>query len=128
LEGLEWCLKYYTQGCPDWRWKYKHQYPPLLIDLVRHVPVVNRSFFQQQATNQPVHPYVQLCYVLPKMSLSLLPEEVQKIILTKYAHYYPVDCEFMWAYCKYFWESHVELPEIDIDLLEKELNVNIVSP
>lgn len=122
LEGLEWCLKYYTQGCPDWRWKYKHQYPPLLGDLARHVPIVNRSFFQHQVPNHPVHHYVQLCYVLPKMSLSLLPKELYETLLTKYAHYYPVDCEFMWAYCKYFWECHVELPEIDIDLLEKEVN------
>jgi 5'-3' exonuclease len=121
MQGLEWCLKYYTQGCPDWKWSYNHSYPPLLEDLVIHIPVKNQSFMISTANNVPVHPYVQLCYVLPKTSLHLLPEELQKRMLTKYDHFYSMECDFMWAYCKYFWESHVELPEIDIALLEEEV-------
>jgi 5'-3' exonuclease len=118
LEGLEWCMKYYTTGCPDWRWSYKYNYPPLLIDLMRHVPVVNRAFMPPSALNTPVHPYVQLCYVLPKTSLTLLPPDLHKIIVAKYGGYYSTDCEFVWAYCRYFWESHIELPDIDINVLE----------
>jgi 5'-3' exoribonuclease 1 len=122
MEGLEWCLKYYTQGCPDWKWSYNHSYPPLLEDLIKHVPVINKSFIPLHAmSNAPVHPYVQLCYVLPKTSLHLLPEELEKRMLTKYDHLYSTDCDFMWAYCKYFWESHVEMPEMDIALLEEEV-------
>ena len=37
---------------------------------------------------------------------------------SEYAHWYPTDCEFVWAYSKYFWESHVELPELDIGEVE----------
>ena len=25
--------------------------------------------------------------------------------------------EFCWAYCKYFWEAHAKMPEINIDKL-----------
>lgn len=121
LEGLEWCMKYYTTGCPDWRWSYKHHYPPLLVDLMRHIPVVSRAFMPIHPPNTPVHPFVQLCYVLPKTSLTLLPPELCKIIISKYDGYYSSDCEFVWAYCRYFWESHVELPEIDINVLEAEV-------
>jgi hypothetical protein len=28
----------------------------------------------------------------------------------------------MWAYCRYFWEAHVQLPDIDIDELERFVN------
>lgn len=122
LEGLEWCMKYYTTGCPDWRWHYKHDYPPLLIDLMRHVPVVNRAFMPAYAINLPVHPYTQLCYVLPKTSLHLLPVELGKRIIQKYGGVHSVDLEFMWAYCRYFWESHVEFPEIDMDELERDVD------
>ena len=121
MEGLEWCMRYYTTGCPDWRWTYRYNYPPLLIDLMRHVPIVNRSFMPSQVNNEPVHPFVQLCYVLPKTGLHLLPPDLYKIIITKYGALYSTDCEFMWAYCRYFWESHVELPEMDINVFELEV-------
>jgi len=35
--------------------------------------------------------------------------------------WYPDNFEFKYSYCKYFWESHVELPEIPINHLEKIL-------
>jgi len=33
-----------------------------------------------------------------------------------------LDCEFRWAFCKYFWEAHVEFPPIDIDQLVDIVN------
>ena len=122
LTGLEWCMRYYTSGCPDWRWSYNYNYPPLLADLARHTPVVNRSYTPVRVTNGPVHPYVQLCYVLPKTGLHLLPCGLYEIMIKKYSELYSTDCEFMWAYCRYFWESHVELPEMDMNVLEAEVS------
>jgi 5'-3' exonuclease len=121
LQGLEWTMKYYTTGCPDWRWCYKHNYPPLLQDLIRFIPYFETTFIKDN-DSKAVTPLVQLCYVLPKQSLGFLPEKLYKALKCDHADLYPTDCEFVWAYCKYFWESHVELPEIDIIELEKYVN------
>jgi 5'-3' exonuclease len=117
LEMLEWTMEYYTNGCKDWRWSYKYNYPPLLQDLIKYIPFFERKMLKAQDKN-PVSPLLQLCYVLPRNSLIFLPNDINKILIKKYSHWYPTDCQFLWAFCKYFWESHVMLPEIDITILE----------
>ena len=117
LEGLEWTMKYYTTGCPDWRWCYKYDYPPLFCDLIHFIPFFETEFIENKQPS-PVTELVQLCYVLPRQSLYLLPEKLYKSLITKHLDWYKSDCKFVWAYCRYFWESHVQLPHIDIDELE----------
>jgi hypothetical protein len=123
LQGLEWTMKYYTNGCPDWRWKYNYNYPPLLQDLIKSIPVFDTVFVPQQPEN-PVSEIVQLCYVLPRSSLNLLPNKLYFELLRKYDHWYKGNCDFMWAYCRYFWESHVEMNEINIEELEEFINLH----
>jgi 5'-3' exonuclease len=118
LQGLEWTMKYYTSGCPDWRWCYNYNYPPLLQDLLRFIPYFDTTFIKEN-NSRAVKPLVQLCYVLPRQSLGFLPDKLYKKLKNERADLYPTDCEFTWAFCKYFWESHVELPEIDIIELEQ---------
>lgn len=117
LEGLEWTMKYYTIGCPNWRYKYKYNYPPLLQDLIRYVPVFNKEFVPSINPN-PVSEIVQLCYVLPRPHLNLLPKKLSFKLLRQHDEWYKANCEFVWAYCRYFWESHVDMNEIDIEELE----------
>ena len=123
LQGLEWTMKYYTSGCPDWRWRYKYNYPPLLTDLIKHVPVFGCEFVPVKQP-APVAELVQLCYVLPRDNLDLLPPKLVAKLLSNYDHWYKGNCDFVWAYCRYFWESHVEMNEIDIDELEEFISTN----
>ena len=123
LQGLEWTMKYYTSGCPDWRWRYKYSYPPLLQDLIKHVPVFGCEFVPVKPPS-PVAELVQLCYVLPRDNLNLLPPKLVTELLAKHDDWYKSNCEFVWAYCRYFWESHVEMNEIDIDELEEFIHSN----
>lgn len=118
IEGLEWTMKYYTEGCIDWRWYYPYHYPPLLEDLIKYIPMSEKQILTIKPP-QPVHEYVQLCYVLPPQHLYLLPKNLQ-ILIDKYKLlWYKTECKFIWAFCRYFWESHVHLPVIPIDELEK---------
>jgi len=52
-------------------------------------------------------PEEQLAYVLPKDSLHLLPEKIRERQLKEHGDYYNANHEICWAFCKYFWESHV---------------------
>ena len=117
LEGLEWTMKYYTSGCANWRWSYHYSYPPLLSDLIHYIPYFDTEFIINKAPS-PVTDLVQLCYVLPKESLQLLPKELYETLIKKHGDWYDSNCEFIWAFCKYFWEAHVLLPHIDINELE----------
>ena len=123
LQGLEWTMKYYTTGCPDWRWCYNYNYPPLLQDLIRYIPLFDKEFVPKQPQN-PVSEMVQLCYVLPRSSLNLLPKKLYFELMRKYDRWYKGNCDFVWAYCKYFWESHVEMNKINIDELERFIAEN----
>jgi 5'-3' exonuclease len=117
LEGLEWTFKYYTHNCPDWRWRYKYKYPPLLEDLYKYIPHCEMTFIEKN-TNQPVSQELQLCYVLPRNSLHLLPEATFKKLIHSKPENYRLDYTLKYAYCRYLWEGHVELPEININELE----------
>ena len=117
LEGLEWVLHYYTTGCIDWRWMYKYNYPPLLKDLLEFIPSWDTRMIENN-NNKPVSEITQLSYVLPKVSLKLLPKKVEKVLLEKFEDKYPLNCELEWAFCKYLWESHPKLPNINISELE----------
>ena len=123
LQGLEWNMKYYTTGCPDWRWCYKFNYPPLLQDLLKYIPIFSTEFVPNKQPH-PVTEIVQLCYVLPRASLNLLPELFRIALLREHNDWYKDDCDFVWAYCKYFWESHVEMNDINITELEEFINAN----
>jgi 5'-3' exonuclease len=118
LEGLEWTMKYYTTGCADWRWSYHYNYPPLLCDLLQYIPYFDAEFVAKKPPS-PVNELVQLCYVLPRQSLKFLPEQLYNQLLKEHSHWYNTDCEYVWAYCRYFWEAHVNLPHIPIDELEQ---------
>jgi 5'-3' exonuclease len=123
LEGLEWTMKYYTTGCPDWRWCYQYNYPPLLCDLIHYIPYFDTEFVKQKECS-PVSDIVQLCYVLPRQSLQFLPENLYKALIKHHLNLYTTECDFSWAYCKYFWECHPNLPHIDISILEDFVNKN----
>ena len=116
-------MKYYTIGCPNWRWSYRYHYPPLLKDLLKVIP-----YFETETVTicneNPVSALVQLCYVVPKPSLTLLPKQLYDVLILNHENWFKTDCEFIWTYCRYFWESHVDLPEININELEDFVKSN----
>jgi 5'-3' exonuclease len=120
LEGMEWTFKYYSTGCIDWRWSYKHHYPPLLKDLLQFIPDTNFHDFLKVVEPQPIRDVVQLCYVLPRPSLQLLPRQVLERLSNhpNFSSMYAINHHVNWSFCKFFWECHTEMPELDLNELE----------
>ena len=120
LEGLEWVFRYYTQNCPHWQWRYHYSYPPLLRDLVTHVPKTDFSFLNSDdSTNKPFPSHIQLCYVLPKHQHSLLPTKYQTLFAREYKDCFTDSFDYHWAFCRYLWEAHPILPTISAETLSK---------
>ena len=119
LEGLEWVFKYYYEGCPDWRWKYNYNYPPLFNNLVSFVP--RKQFKLIKNNRKPFKNNTQLAYVFSYES----KENIQKLLnntnIKTINNSNSID--FQWAFCRYFWESHVDFPEISIEKLIELDNV-----
>ena len=110
-------MNYYTSNCIDWSWSYRYNYPPLFNDLLRFVPSFNMVMIEPNK-NKNVSPYVQLSYVLPKESLYLIPNKIGEKLLKEREQYYTDSYEVKWAFCKFMWESHLDLPHIDLEDLE----------
>jgi hypothetical protein len=65
---------------------------------------------------------VQLCYVLPRASHALLPPAAERALMQSALRSKYTDDgspNFKWAYCKYFWECHTDLPELNIAEIER---------
>ena len=109
IDGLVWNITYYTFGCIDWDWSYLYHYPPLLKDLMKQIPneLQTIDYVESERTITELE---QLCLVLPKNALFLVPEIREHLNPSWYVD----DCTFTWAFCKYFWECHPDLPTIDI--------------
>jgi len=118
IEGMEWVYKYYSEGCPDWKWKYNYHYPPLFKDLVLFIPHFETDFIQEN-NHEAFTPEIQLSYVLPKEQLYLLPNKIEQFLKTNYDELYPDNYDFQWAFCRYFWEAHPILPDVPMSLLEQ---------
>lgn len=122
LRGIEWTAKYYIHGCPDWKWTYGYNYPPLLEDIADIVPYFSTELISPNA-NEPVIPLIQLCYVLPRTSLYLVPEKLYKPLIE--TGWYKNEYDLSWAYCKFLWEAHVNMNSINMNELE---NIVLLQP
>jgi len=110
IEGLQWCLLYYSKSCPDTQWYYPFSYPPLFSDLLKYIPSKNSTLFKNENNQIYKHPLEQLCIVLPPKSYNLLPNSIEIKMLElieEYGFNHIVNnIHLHWDFCTYLWEAH----------------------
>lgn len=117
LEGLEWVFLYYSGQCFDWRWSYNYNYPPLFKDLFKYIPNDSKINFINNKRDFYISE-LQLLYVLPKTQHDLLDKKTFDFVKEYISQ--NDDINFVWAFCRYFWESHIDFEKIDLDSIEKK--------
>lgn len=117
VEGIAWCLGYYSSGCISWQWFFPHHYGPLVQD-VKDLLVINETL--SFSLDEPFKPFQQLLGCLPPSSASLLPHSYRPLMLdaeSPLSEYYPVDFETDLNGEKKEYMSVVLLPFIDAQRL-----------
>ncbi|KAL9129325.1 MAG: hypothetical protein Q9217_002196 [Psora testacea] len=111
VEGLQWVLLYYFQGCPSWTWYYPHHYAPFAADFI-NLDKMTIEF--EKGT--PFKPFEQLMGVLPAASNHAIPEVFRSLmehedsdIIDFYPTEFPIDLNGK----KFAWQGVALLPFID---------------
>jgi len=68
-----------------------------------------------------VNPITQLLYVLPYENYDLIPISKESII-KQFPYLKTTDYNIQYAFCHFFWESHVDFGYIPIEELDKYVN------
>ena len=123
LDGMFWSIKYYTQGCIDWGWKYQSCYVPCISDLCSMLKLgfinPNKMNNIKPLLNGPVTTDVQLLYILPPQSIKLVSVKLRNLMKpgSIISDYYPETFCIDTKNKKLLWECEPLLCDIDIHLL-----------
>jgi hypothetical protein len=96
--------------------------------------MTSKEFIQSERplAQKPIDEITQLCYVLPTENLDLVPRGVREAVVRAHPEWYigkEEEVDFIWAFCKYFFEAHPVLPEIDVNELERIVeNASVSDP
>lgn len=117
LKTMEWTLKYYINGCPDWDHYYPYNHAPFISDIVKCLKhYASHSFVD----NGPCTPYEQLMCVLPVQSKDLLPKSINKLMTGEdLMPYYPVSVSLDTIFCNMTWQCKPNLPLMDYDRIQR---------
>lgn len=120
VEGLQWVLYYYYQGCPSWSWYYHFHYAPRISDLAKGLDQIIK--FEQ---GSPLTPFQQLMAVLPERSKNLLPAAYRPLMYdpkSPILDFYPSEVQLDKNGKTADWEAVVLLPFVDENRLIEATN------
>lgn len=127
LEGLEWVIKYYKNGCNDWKWYYSYDYAPPSTIISQYL---DSYMYLKYKKTTPLSPFQQLLAIMPPKSSKLLPFPLNNLLLnddSPIKEYCPDKFDIDLSGKKHEYQGIVILPiinhEIIIDTYIKNANL-----
>ena len=123
LKILEWTWYYYNGINENNRIYYNYSYGPKLNDLIQYIPIFDsHSFLNISHKQNELNVYSLLFFVIPYSEhKSIIPNNIYENCYKTIYSYIPqlknMNYRFDYFLCKYFWESHLVMDKIDIDIL-----------
>mgnify|MGYP006075707161 CR=1 FL=1 len=120
IQGLEWTLGYYLEGCPSWTYYYKFRKAPCLKDICNYLNH-KRVYKTQFELGKPYQPLEQLAIVLPRYSFNLLPKIFIQCIRKRIdiLRFYPIDFTYDLLHHRYLYQCKPILPSIHDETIKK---------
>lgn len=125
MEGIEWCMGYYLDKCPNWIWGYNFIITPLIRDIIKYFP--NKTNLQYNP--RTLNPVEQLILAIPSQTYKYVIEKkiIDIIKSNKFIGYmipesYEIDINKEHIY----WKCQVRIPIVDYEEYEfhiKKLNI-----
>jgi 5'-3' exonuclease len=118
LEGMQWVLTYYIEGCKEWNWTYQFHYAPHISDLYQYIDEFNISF--SKIKSSPCQPFFQLVRIMPSKSKNLIPRSLHSIFDGDLKDSFPQEFEIDIKGKKKEWEGIALIPFLnDRELLSQ---------
>lgn len=131
VHGLQWTTNYYFNKEYKNNWYYSFNYSPTMLDVYNFLEV-NKSklitgLYKSCIPEYIITPDIQLLLILPKMSINILPEYLQKMIShDDMGYYYPIKFKIQTYLKTKLHECYPVLPTIDISHVQV-VYLNMIS-
>lgn len=120
FEGMTFVARYYFDGGISWKWYNPYNVCPFASDLNSYLMKIKDINAIKLEEGTPYTPFEQLMMVLPKRSSSLLPECLEKEMMSKELEmFYPETFEWVAWEKMMLYSVEPKLPEIDIEKIRE---------
>ena len=126
VKSLLFCLKYYISGTPSWTWYYRYRASPSFKDLYSVLTGSGLSNLSFRLGN-PMQPFQQLMFILPKHSFKLLPKSISTIDQNMLP-YYPSTFKLDIVHGTKYIYSEPILPKINLMVIKDKIDQAKFTP
>lgn len=121
IMGIEWCMCYYLDTCPDWTWGYNFMITPLIKDIINFFPSKINKFTNNPRTLNPVE---QLILAIPPQTYKYTIEKdiIDKLKSNlKIGYMFPEEFSIDVNKEHILWKCQVKIPIVEYKEFDSEI-------